>query len=135
MHCYHASLCALLNYHHKPDFTASDLPVNQDKASPAHASNLICLQVMRLVMTAGAAVVRGNHDDSALSAYNKLQRRQATIQVLLMPSAQAVPLSTADSASCWLRPCGNQNTHHKTGLLQKIMQWFFAPPSISGQHD
>lgn len=70
----------------------------QLRQSHPHASNIMCLQVMRLVMTAGAAVVRGNHDDSALSAYNKLQKPETTIQVLLLPSAQTVLLSTVDTA-------------------------------------
>lgn len=42
----------------------------------------MCLQVLRLAMTAGAAVVRGNHDDYALLAYSKLQQPEATLKVL-----------------------------------------------------
>lgn len=39
------------------------------------------VQVLRLAMTLGAAAVRGNHDDQALSAHRTLQ---TSAEVLLM---------------------------------------------------
>ena len=57
-------------------------------------------------MTAGAAVVRGNHDDYALWAYNKLHEPHATIQVPFTPDmihAQHL-CSTASSLACLI--CG-----------------------------
>ena len=41
----------------------------------------LCLQVLRLVMTLGAAAVRGNHDDQALSAYHKFRRAEREVLV------------------------------------------------------
>lgn len=37
-----------------------------------HQVIMMVVQVLRLAMTLGAAAVRGNHDDQALSAYRKL---------------------------------------------------------------
>lgn len=39
------------------------------------------VQVLRLAMTLGAAAVRGNHDDQALSAYRKLREDAQVVPV------------------------------------------------------
>lgn len=59
----------------------------------------LCLQVLRLVMTLGAAAVRGNHDDQALSAYHKFRRaeRQVLFTCDLNPTQLYLAVSTPHS--------------------------------------
>lgn len=51
----------------------------------------LCLQVLHLVMTLGAAAVRGNHDDQALSAYHKFHRAER--EVLFPCNLNATPIN------------------------------------------
>ncbi len=46
---------------------------------------MLAMQVIQIAMKTGAHVVRGNHDDGALAAYNKLKLATASTEVLPLP--------------------------------------------------